>query len=177
MGNLISGHGEEALETSKDFSRYGRVNHVLQERQRCLNEVDRLRDSLGEIGDVSYSCENAGYFYRYTLVRSWDGFTDTWEKAKQEHGEGISANFVHDNFPFARYFAPADGSPLFSGRPEEDWVIAQRCWKYIQQLFKKLEEFIAFELLRNARDRADYLLVSGVVKAVGVLHLIMRRLC
>jgi intron-binding protein aquarius len=27
---LRLGHGEEALETSKDFSRYGRVNYVLK---------------------------------------------------------------------------------------------------------------------------------------------------
>ena len=33
------GHGEEGLETEKDFSRYGRVNYVLKERLRLLNEV------------------------------------------------------------------------------------------------------------------------------------------
>lgn len=33
------GHGEEGLETEKDFSRYGRVNHVLKERIRLLGEV------------------------------------------------------------------------------------------------------------------------------------------
>lgn len=34
-----SGHGEEALETEKDFSRYGRVNYVLQKRLDLLKEV------------------------------------------------------------------------------------------------------------------------------------------
>ena len=36
---MFVGHGEEALETEKDFSRYGRVNHVLRERLRLLGEV------------------------------------------------------------------------------------------------------------------------------------------
>jgi len=35
-------------------------------------------------------------------------------------------------------------------------------WNRIVDIFKKLEEFRAFELLRNGRDRADYLLVRGV---------------
>lgn len=64
---LFLGHGEEALETTKDFSRYGRVNYVLKERKLLLEKVDKLSKILGEIGDVSYSCETAGYFYRYTV--------------------------------------------------------------------------------------------------------------
>jgi intron-binding protein aquarius len=63
----LTGHGEEALETDKDFSRYGRVNYVLKERQRLLGQIETLRESLQELGDVSYSCETAGYFYRYTV--------------------------------------------------------------------------------------------------------------
>lgn len=61
------GHGEEALETTKDFSRYGRVTYVLKERNALLAKVDKLSKILGEIGDVAYSCETAGYFYRYTV--------------------------------------------------------------------------------------------------------------
>ena len=36
---LRLGHGEEMLETEKDFSRYGRVNYVLQQRLALLKEV------------------------------------------------------------------------------------------------------------------------------------------
>lgn len=64
---LRMGHGEEALETEKDFSRYGRVNYVLNERNALLNRVQRLSTLLNEVGDVGYSCETAGYFYRYTV--------------------------------------------------------------------------------------------------------------
>ncbi|KHJ76947.1 hypothetical protein OESDEN_23433 [Oesophagostomum dentatum] len=64
---LRMGHGEEALETEKDFSRYGRVNHVLKERLRLLSEVERLQKAMNVIGDVSYTCENAGHFFRFTV--------------------------------------------------------------------------------------------------------------
>lgn len=40
---LRLGHGEEALETEKDFSRYGRVNYVLAKRLDLLLEVQRLQ--------------------------------------------------------------------------------------------------------------------------------------
>jgi len=39
---LRLGHGEEALETEKDFSRYGRVNYVLARRLHLLGEEKRL---------------------------------------------------------------------------------------------------------------------------------------
>ena len=56
---LRLGHGEEALETEKDFSRYGRVNYVLAKRLELLEEVSRLQKSLGAPGDVAYTCETA----------------------------------------------------------------------------------------------------------------------
>ena len=64
---LRLGHGEEMLETEKDFSRYGRVNYVLQQRLALLKEVNRLQKSLGVQGDVSYTCETAGHFYLYQV--------------------------------------------------------------------------------------------------------------
>lgn len=41
---LRLGHGEEALETEKDFSRYGRVNYVLGKRIKLLEEVSILKN-------------------------------------------------------------------------------------------------------------------------------------
>lgn len=40
---LRLGHGEEALETEKDYSRYGRVNFVLAKRLDLLEQVGRLQ--------------------------------------------------------------------------------------------------------------------------------------
>ena len=64
---LRLGHGEEALETKKDFSRYGRVNYVLSKRLELLSEVSRLQTCLKVPGDVGYTCETAGHFYLYQV--------------------------------------------------------------------------------------------------------------
>ena len=59
------------METEKDFSRYGRVNYVLSRRLHLLDEVKRLQESLGVQGDVSYTCETAGHFYLYQIIRRY----------------------------------------------------------------------------------------------------------
>ncbi|KAH7719949.1 DEAD box protein helicases superfamily protein (Aquarius) [Aphelenchoides avenae] len=165
-------HGEEALETEKDFTRYGRVNYVLKARLELLKEVERLKDVLGEIGDVGYSCETAGYFYRYTVYRNWEEFKQKLETAKQA-GE-VPATFVSENFPFTKFF---EGRTLFKGESfQEDLDVAEDCWKFITGIFKKLEEFRAFELLRNGRDRSFYLLVKEAkIIAMTCTHAALRR--
>ena len=65
---LRLGHREEALETEKDFSRYGRVNYVLGKRMELLAQVDKLQNSLKiKDGALAYTCETAGYFFLYHI--------------------------------------------------------------------------------------------------------------
>ncbi len=64
----FTGHGEESLETEKDFTRYGRVNFVLAQRLNLLSEVERLQKSLGVLGDVAYTCETAMHFFLYQVI-------------------------------------------------------------------------------------------------------------
>ena len=46
---LRLGHGEELLETEKDFSRQGRVNHMLKRRLELLVKVEELGKTLASI--------------------------------------------------------------------------------------------------------------------------------
>jgi intron-binding protein aquarius len=64
------GAGEAELQeaTSKDFSKYGRVNYALERRSVLLQEVQRLAVSLGIPGDVGYTCETAEYFELYHIT-------------------------------------------------------------------------------------------------------------
>lgn len=71
---LRLGHGEEELETEKDFSRYGRVNYVLAKRLELLDQVQRLQESLGVAGDVAYTCETAGHFFRLHILARWEEY-------------------------------------------------------------------------------------------------------
>src|SRR5665811_1309933 len=81
---LRLGHGEEELETEKDFSRYGRVNYVLAKRIDLLDQVVKLQKSLNVGGDVAYTCETSGFFFVHHILGNWEAFL---LKVKPKSGE------------------------------------------------------------------------------------------
>ena len=168
---LRLGHGEEALETEKDFSRYGRVNYVLAKRIELLDEVTRLQKSLGVSGDVAYTCETARYFFLYQILSRWEEYM-----AKLEQDQHKAKEMIADLFPFHVFFANAP-SPLFRGSTyDEYYECAQSCWRYIQDVFTQLDEFWAFELLRSGLDRTRYLCVKEAkIIAMTCTHAALKR--
>ncbi|XP_072313298.1 RNA helicase aquarius isoform X2 [Eucyclogobius newberryi] len=170
---LRLGHGEEELETEKDFSRYGRVNYVLARRLELLGEVGRLQESLDVPGDVSYTCETAGHFYLYQVISRWEQYQS---KVKPKQGKTVEVEAVAEHFPFHKFFSNAP-QPVFKGRTyEEDMVIAEGCYRHIKKIFTQLEEFRAFELLRSGLDRSKYLLVKEAkIIAMTCTHAALKR--
>ncbi|XP_043929809.1 RNA helicase aquarius isoform X2 [Protopterus annectens] len=170
---LRMGHGEEELETEKDFSRYGRVNYVLARRLELLREVGRLQESLGVPGDVSYTCETAGHFFLYQVMSRWEQYLS---KVRPKGGKTVDITAVSEFFPFHKYFANAP-QPIFKGQSlEEDMEIAEGCFRHIKKIFTQLEEFRAFELLRSGLDRSKYLLVKEAkIIAMTCTHAALKR--
>lgn len=168
---LRLGHGEEALETEKDFSRYGRVNYVLAQRLELLEEVARLQSSLDVKGDMSYTCETAGYFYLYQVLARWEEYQSKLRNQKEK-----TADIIKDEFPFTKYFENAP-QPIFKGRSyAEDMDMAEGCFRHIKKIFTQLEEFRAFELLRSGSDRAEYLLIKEAkIIAMTCTHAALKR--
>ncbi|CAF1432066.1 unnamed protein product, partial [Didymodactylos carnosus] len=166
---LRLGHGEEALETEKDFSRYGRVNYILKTRLELLSEVERLQKSLNVQGDVAYTCETAGYFYLYNILSRWEEFL-----SKIQNG---TTQAIIDFFPFKVYFSDLQ-TDLFNDQLSFDYNldIAQGCFRHIKKIFTQLEEFRSFELMRNGTDRAKYLLVKEAkIIAMTCTHAALKR--
>ncbi|KAK3563005.1 hypothetical protein QTP86_013270 [Hemibagrus guttatus] len=170
---LRLGHGEEELETEKDFSRYGRVNYVLARRLELLREVARLQESLGVPGDVSYTCETAGHFYLYQVMSRWEEYIS---KVRPKQGREVGVQDVAAHFPFHKYFSNAP-QPVFKGQSfQEDMDIAEGCYRHIRKIFTQLEEFRAFELLRSGLDRSKYLLVKEAkIIAMTCTHAALKR--
>ncbi|KAJ8045846.1 RNA helicase aquarius [Holothuria leucospilota] len=170
---LRLGHGEEALETEKDFSRYGRVNYVLAQRLELLKEVERLQGSLDVPGDVAYTCETAGHFFLYQVVARWEKFLS---KVKPKGSKSGSVESIMEHFPFHKYFANAP-QPVFKGKSfAQDMDIAEGCYRHIKKIFQQLEEFRAFELLRTGRDRSKYLLIKEAkIIAMTCTHAALKR--
>ncbi|XP_058061541.1 RNA helicase aquarius [Anopheles bellator] len=177
---LRLGHGEESLETEKDYSRYGRVNYVLAKRIDLLGQVQQLQESLGVRGDVAYTCETAGHFYLYHVVARWEKFLNDFERRDAgENGQGAidaSREQFEQQFPFTRFFRDAP-QPLFGGLTwEENMETAHSCFRYISHMFTELEEFRAFELLRSGLDRSKYLLVKEAkIIAMTCTHAALKR--
>jgi len=165
---LRLGHGEEELETKKDFSRYGRVNFILRERKKLLTEVGLLQSSLGIPGEVSYTCETACHFFLYQVLSRWEKYEHQMNKSK-------SVDDLKILFPFNNFFKSAQ--PLFTKNSfEENWKIAEGCFCYIRTIFTKLEEFRAFELMQSGLDRSKYLLIkSAKIIAMTCTHAALRR--
>lgn len=170
---LRLGHGEEALETEKDFSRYGRVNYVLGKRLELLGQVQRLQESLDVAGDVAYTCETAGYFYLYQVMARWEKFCSVVDAKPTAD---YTADAFAAAFPFGRFFADAP-QPLFPGTGlPDDMHVARGCFAYISRIFTQLEEFRAFELLRSGNDRSKYLLVKEAkIIAMTCTHAALKR--
>ncbi|XP_017142398.1 RNA helicase aquarius isoform X2 [Drosophila miranda] len=173
---LRLGHGEEALETEKDYSRYGRVNYVLAKRMDLLNQVQRLQEALGVSGDNAYTCETAGYFYLYNVMARWEKFQDQIRIHQEEADLDKLRGLFEKDFPFGKFFADAP-QPLFKGSTYEDLLAtAESNFRYISDIFTELEEFRAFELLRTGLDRSKYLLVKEAkIIAMTCTHAALKR--
>ena len=51
----------------------------------------------------------------------------------------VDVSKIQECFPFTRFFANAP-QPLFKGRTyEEDWEIAQGCFRHVKKIFEQLE--------------------------------------
>ena len=164
---LRLGHGEEGLETEKDFSRYGRVNYVLEERITLLKKVAKLQESLKIQGDMQYTFETAAHFFLYQIQ-------SRWEKFQIQIKEAVGPERVGELFPFNNFFSDCELWKKVSF--EEEMEVAEGCFRYIRDIFQRLEEFRAFELLRNGLDRTRYLLVKEAkIIAMTCTHAALTR--
>ncbi|XP_022116250.2 RNA helicase aquarius [Pieris rapae] len=166
---LRLGHGEEELQTDKDFSRYGRVNYVLAKRLELLEQVARLQRTLEAGGEAGATCELAHHFHVYHVRPRWQAFMRAVKQTK-------TVETISKDFPFHEFFDDAP-KPLFPGKSyEEDLEIAESCYRYIDHIFEELEEFRAFELLRSGLDRSKYLLVKEAkIIAMTCTHAALKR--
>jgi intron-binding protein aquarius len=128
---LRLGHGEESLETEKDFSRYGRVNYVLAKRLELLDEVDRMQKSFTDVlcDTAAYSCETAVHFYLNFVLPKWEVFSGKMKELISNNTDASSrdklAGEIETAFPFTAFFANAP-QPLFKKTSfAEDYEIAK----------------------------------------------------
>lgn len=168
---LRLGHGEEELDTERNFGKYGRVESFLENRDRLLQEVNRLAASIGAPGAHGNSAETAGYFNSVYIQPAWAKFSEVTESGSSSPAEIIEA------FPFRHYFSNAP-QPLFPADSDKDAIleVAKGCYHHISRIFSELEDVLPFEILRRDRDKANYLLTNEArIIAMTSTHAAMRR--
>lgn len=168
---LRLGHGEEGLDTESSFSKHGRVESFLENRDRYLLEVDRLAANLGAPGAHGSSAETAGYFNSVYVEPTWSRFQQALEDPD------MTKEAIIELFPFHAYFSNAP-QPLFPPEADKSQVIdiVRGCYHHISKIFTELADVRPFEILRRDRDKANYLLTNEArIIAMTSTHAAMRR--
>jgi len=183
---LRLGMGQKDLGTAQNFSRNGRVNYMLERRILLLNEVQKLSRSLDINIYPEFTCETADILFKYHIESRWTEY----EKLIAEKKD------VALKFPFLEYLKichflantqgqenhEENGQETLAKRffdfkdVEGDTERAQFYWQIISNIFKELEECRAFEILRNNRERGNYL-VSKQAKIIAMTctHAALKR--
>ncbi|KAL7499241.1 hypothetical protein ACHAWT_010161 [Skeletonema menzelii] len=170
---LRLGAGERNLNTtsssSHDFTKAGRVAHIMSRRNDLLEKVQQLSESLnlssaaerGADGSPSYTCETAEYFFFHHVKKGIDQF-------EAEMKKDPSAN-LKGSFPFLNYFPELQAEAMTS----DD---ATTKIKEIKAIFDELAEFRPIELLRSQRQRTDFLLTKQArIVAMTCTHAAIAR--
>lgn len=168
---LRLGHGEEDLSTEGNFSKHGRVESFLENRDKYLQEVTRLAASIGAPGAHGNSSETAGYFNSVYIQPAWSKFCEVASSETTLAADAAAA------FPFHYYFSNAP-QPLFPSEAGRDLVldIANGCYRHISKIFSELADALPFEILRRDREKANYLLTNEArIVAMTSTHAAMRR--
>eukprot|EP00055_Hartaetosiga_balthica_P013350 m.68179 g.68179 ORF g.68179 m.68179 type:complete len:1471 (-) comp8237_c0_seq1:466-4878(-) len=167
---LRLGRGEELLETTKDFSRYGRVSYVLSHRLELLEKVKKLAMTLEDVGEeVASTCETSNHFFTETVVPIWKKFENKIERGDR------SPLSVSENFPFHGFFS--DAQELFKQESfDADMAMAKGCMNNIEDIFSVLRDYRPFEQVYRGRDRAKYLLTKEAkIVAMTCTHAAISR--
>ncbi|KAL5598799.1 hypothetical protein BROUX41_003867 [Berkeleyomyces rouxiae] len=171
---LRLGHGEDELDMDANFSKYGRVESFLQNRDSYLLEVSKLAACLGAPGAHGNSAETAGYFNMVYVQPAWTKFRAVCDNAEASN---CSASEILAAFPFHSFFADAP-QPLFKPDATRAAVIetAEACYRHIERVFSELADILPFEILRRDKDKANYLLTNEArIVAMTSTHAAMRR--
>ena len=174
---LRLGSGERNLVTtsasSHDFTKTGRVLHILSRRADLLDKVQQLSESLGLSGKSergangapSYTCETSEYFYFHHVKKLVDAFdSDVVQR------DDSNSTDVMKIFPFGRYFPALKD---YSGLTLDE---ARTKISEIKAIFDELAEYRPIELLRSQRQRTDYLLMKQArVVAMTCTHAAIAR--
>ena len=167
---LRLGSGERDLKTDSehDFTKQGRVAHILSRRAALLEKVQLLSEALGVSGpsergpdgSPSYTCETAEYFNLHHVQKRVQMF--------EKNSPSFDTTNVTRDFPFGTYFGMNDEVMSLDD--------ARKKFAELEEIFTELAEYRPLELLRSQRQRTDYLLTKQArIVAMTCTHAAIAR--
>ena len=198
------GIGEKDQSTGKNFSRLGRVNYMLERRLLLLTEVKKLSNSLNVHAYDEFSCETADIFFTYHVLSRWNEYRNRVLKPFLEgtiEKNQTNIKKIGAEFPFLGYlgqscfykdeFGNGNGHPdmvnesngeslvkrFFTGESfETEYEKVKFYFQVVNSIFRELKECRAFEVLRDNRERGNYI-VSQQAKIIAMTctHAALKR--
>ena len=171
---LRLGHGEDELEIEgsegAEWGKYGRSKSYLEKRIQLLADVDKLAASLSIDGAHGNSCETAGYFYHFYIVKLITEFRKIIEDESKSVEDLLSV------FPFIDFFNNVEDGLFVNKSRQEIIEKLHLCLTFIEKMFLEVENVRAFELLRTSKDRSNYLLIKEAkIIALTCTHAALKR--
>ena len=163
MLRLGSGERDLKTETEHDFTKTGRVAHILSRRALLLEKVQQMSESLGVSGRAergtdgspSYTCETSEYFRLHHIQKRFQIFESKVNLLEGKYGEEANKMNLEAIFPFRKYF----GWDI-TANSHMTIKDAQDKFAELDTIFNELSEYRPLELLRSQRQRTNYLLTK-----------------
>lgn len=172
------GQSEDKSSSAVDFSRFGRINHMLKQRLELLTVVERLSRDLDVDMTNRLTCETAAIFFESQIKQRWEAFS---QKSFKDKIDLLTA------YPFSTlYFTSVTSlrkSEADSGSATEQETdlsaVRARLEKHfatIKATFDELERTRAMELLIQNKERGNYLM-NYYSKVIGMTssHFILKH--
>lgn len=106
---------------AEEFDKHGRVAWCLERRLQLLEQVKRLGEVLQAPGDVAYSCETAGYFFKQhvaPLLTTYENLLSTVSSRSSMVVDSEENKYwtaaIQSAFPLSTFFSDCP-QPLFKG--------------------------------------------------------------
>ena len=170
------GSGEKALNLNADFSKNGRINHLLEKRIQYLAEVKKITKDLALDMDTEFTCETAEIFFISQVQSRWDDFIKNLRKGK------FNANLdkVEKHFPFSAYIKRRKSDESWLMFPDRDVAnietTANYYYGFLEQTFQTLRDCRFLELIRSHKKRCEYLVNQFVrIVAMTSTHSILKH--
>ena len=170
------GSGEKHLNLNADFSKNGRINHLLEKRIQYLAEVKKITKDIGLDMDTEFTCETAEVFFISQIQSRWDDFISNLKQGK------YSANLdkIEKHFPFSAYIKRRKSDQSWQMFPDRDIpnieTMANYYYKFLTETFQVLRDCRFQELIRSHKRRCDYLVNQFVrIVAMTSTHSILKH--